>query len=117
MEMIGEKTLYHYIKKHGKMTNLQQKDMIEILKILDDNDIFHGDISPSNFILDNNNNLFIIDFGMSKIIDDKFEKKNGKDSNVKLGITVFILKIREIIPDFEPKILLKKVKSLLNLKT
>jgi serine/threonine protein kinase len=116
MEMIGKNTLFHYIQKNHKMTTRQQKDMIEILEILDKNDLFHGDVSPSNFMIDNTGRMYIIDFGMSKKIDDKFKLKNGDNSNIKLGIVFFILKIREIFPDFEPKHLITKVKSLLDLK-
>jgi tRNA A-37 threonylcarbamoyl transferase component Bud32 len=110
-----EETLFSHIKKTGKMTNKEQNDMIEILEILDVNDIFHGDISPSNFIFDKDHRLYIIDYGMTKEITPQFIKKNGEDSNTKLGITFFILRVREIFPDFEPKILLKKVHSLLNI--
>lgn len=112
MERLNE-TLYSHIKKTGKMTLKDQTDLIDILEILDNNNIFHGDVSPSNFLYGEDGNLYILDFGMSQHIDQKFLNKHGDNPNVKLGITFFILRIREVIPTFEPKILLKKVHSLL----
>jgi tRNA A-37 threonylcarbamoyl transferase component Bud32 len=116
MEQLG-KTLFEYMKKTGKLSLRHQKQMISILKKLDDNQIFHGDISPLNFITgkDDPSHLYIIDFGMAKEMDDDFIKKHGKNANVKLGITFFILKIREQFPSFEPVLLLQKVHSLLHL--
>jgi tRNA A-37 threonylcarbamoyl transferase component Bud32 len=116
MEQLG-KTLFEYMKKTGKLSLRHQKQIISILEKLDENRIFHGDISPLNFMTgkDDPSQLYIIDFGMAKKMDDAFIKKHGKNANVKLGITVFILKIREQLESFEPVLLLKKVHSLLKL--
>jgi tRNA A-37 threonylcarbamoyl transferase component Bud32 len=119
MEQLG-KTLFEYMNKKKDKVELSQnhqRQMISILKKLDDNRIFHGDISPLNFMTgkENKSKLYIIDFGMAKEMDDAFIKKHGKNANVKLGITVFILKIREQFPSFEPVLLLEKVRSLLEL--
>ena len=114
MEQLG-KTLFEYMKKTGKLSLRHQKQIISILETLDENRIFHGDISPLNFMTGKDDKLYIIDFGMAKEMDDAFIKKHGKNANVKLGITVFILKIREQLETFEPVLLLKKVYSLLKL--
>lgn len=114
-----DKTLLDFIRKTGKLSIDHQKKIIKILEILDENKIFHGDISPLNFMTkkdkDDKTNLYIIDFGMSKKMDDDFIKKYGKDANVKIGITAFILKIREFIPSFDPILLKKKVFSKLDI--
>ena len=119
MQQIGDgETLWNRIVKHkGKMSVKEQKDLIEILEILDYQNIFHGDVSASNFLFDSDDSdrLYIIDFGMSNNIDEKFLKKNGKDANIKLGLTFFIVRVREEFPEFQPKLLLKKVQSLLDL--
>jgi len=116
MEQLG-KTLFECMNKKDKveLSLRHQKQIISILETLDENRIFHGDISPLNFMKgkDDPSRMYIIDFGMAKKMDDAFIKKHGKNANVKLGITVFILKIREQFPLFEPSLLLKKVHSLL----
>jgi len=43
------------------------KQIAESIAKLHDNDIIHGDLTTSNMILDKNNNLFFIDFGLGFI--------------------------------------------------
>lgn len=108
-----DKTLVDTINRSkGKMSKEHQRQVISILSILDKNLIFHGDVSPLNFMTgkgEKKDKLYIIDYGMAKDMDEAFIKKHSKDANIKLGITVFILKIREQFPDFHPELLLKKV--------
>ena len=113
MDELG-KTLVEYINKTGKLSQSHQRQIISILDTLDKHKIFHGDISPLNFMSgkgDDSERLYIIDYGMSKKMDKAFIEQHGKNANVKLGITVFILKIREQHPAFMPELLLKKVHS------
>lgn len=114
MQQLG-KTLLDHLKNSGKLSLDHQRQIISLLETLDKNKIFHGDISLLNFMTgkEDPNKLYIIDFGMSKRMDDDFIQQYGKDANCKLGISVFILKIREQIPSFEPSLLLKKVNQLL----
>lgn len=117
--VMGElkQTIFEDIKKTGKLTNQQQTRIIKIMEILDENNLFHGDVSPLNFMTDDNGEIQIIDYGMSKWIDDKFIDKHGVDSNVKLGLTFFVVKTRKFFPDFNPKLITKKIFSKLDLKT
>jgi hypothetical protein len=55
-----------------EMNVLQKKSCINSLKILHSNGVLHRDIRSSNFIIQENNQCIIIDFGFSKI----FEKIN-----------------------------------------
>lgn len=112
-----DKTLFDHIKKYGEIQEKYQKQIIKLLETLDKNKIFHGDISPLNFMFDKNGKLYIIDYGMSQNMDEKFIKKYGKDANIKYGITAFILKLREISPTFNPVLLRNKVFSKLDLNT
>jgi tRNA A-37 threonylcarbamoyl transferase component Bud32 len=116
MDELG-KTLFEYMKKTGKISKDHQRQVISILEKLDENRIFHGDISPLNFMSgkEDSNKLYIIDYGMSKKMDKDFIQKHGENANVKLGITFFILKVRDQYPAFEPELLLKKVFSTLDL--
>jgi hypothetical protein len=59
--------------------------------------------------------LYIIDFGMSKKMTDSFISKHSENANIKQGITFFILKIREVIPQFEPRLLTEEVFKYLKL--
>jgi tRNA A-37 threonylcarbamoyl transferase component Bud32 len=113
MEALDE-TLFDHLKKNkGKVKDDYQKQIIRILHILDKNKIFHGDISALNFMIKykskGKGKIYIIDFGMSKKMTDSFIKKHSKHANIKLGITVFILKIRELLPEFEPVLLKQEV--------
>jgi len=124
-------TLFDHIKENnGEISDKFQEQIIYILNVLDENKIFHGDVSPLNFMIKKGgkkgsnksirrnkkeDKLYIIDYGMSKKMSKSFIEKNGEHSNVKLGITFFILKIREVIPSFEPKILTQEVFKHLNI--
>ena len=109
------KTLFDHMNNAGDLSINHQRQIISLLETLDKYKIFHGDISLLNFMTGKQdpNKLYIIDFGMSTKMDENFIKQHGKDANCKLGISVFILKIREQLPQFEPSLLLKKVNSLL----
>jgi len=117
MQALG-KTLVDVINESkGILPMTYQRQMIDILDTLDRHRIFHGDVSALNFMTGTgieSNKLYIIDFGMSTRMNSDFIAKNGKHSNVKLGLAVFILKIREQFPGFMPTLLLEKVQSLLN---
>jgi tRNA A-37 threonylcarbamoyl transferase component Bud32 len=103
-------TLFEEIKKTGELSQKRQREMIKILHLLDKSHIFHGDISPLNFMIKKSNDaLYIIDFGMSKKMTSSFIAKHSENANIKQGITVFILKIREVIPSFDPVLLKKEV--------
>lgn len=108
-------TLFDHLKENmGKMSDDFQKQMIYILHTLDENHIFHADTSPLNFMIKKGkkgkkDKLYVIDFGMSKKITPSFIKKNGEYPNIRLGITFFILRIRDFLPSFEPKLLLTEV--------
>jgi len=109
-------TLFEEIKKTGKLSTKRQHEIIKILHLLDTHRIFHGDVSPLNFMVKKSKDkLYIIDFGMSKKMTDSFIEKHSENANIKQGITFFILKIREVIPQFEPLLLTKEVFKYLKL--
>lgn len=70
-----------YIKGKKLSENLENVDYKDVCKKiaksiakLHDNDIIHGDLTTSNMILDEDNNLFFIDFGLGYVssrIEDK----------------------------------------------
>lgn len=99
-------TLMDEIRKDNELTEKWQREMIRVLKELDKLKIFHGDVSPINFMI-KNGQLYLIDFGMSKEMSPEFISQVGKNANLNVGITSFILKLREFVPNFSPKLLQK----------
>jgi tRNA A-37 threonylcarbamoyl transferase component Bud32 len=89
--------LLDVIKKQKKdITKCQQKQIISIFKGLDKAKVFHGDSNILNYMF-KDKKLYIIDFGMSKEIDDKLIKKLGTDTpNLHLMNLGFILKLKEL---------------------
>jgi tRNA A-37 threonylcarbamoyl transferase component Bud32 len=89
--------LLDVIKKQKKdITKSQQKQIISIFKGLDKAKVFHGDSNILNYMF-KDKKLYIIDFGMSKEIDDKLIKKLGTDTpNLHLMNLGFILKLKEL---------------------
>lgn len=66
--------LFDVMKRQcGNITEIQQKQILDIFIKLDDALVFHGDSNILNYML-KNNKIYIIDFGMSKHIDEKLKK-------------------------------------------
>jgi hypothetical protein len=91
-KMDGE--LLDIIKKEG-LNISRQKRILEIFKILDQNKVFHDDANLANYMI-KKGEIYIIDFGYAKIIDDKLIKKLETNTpNYKLMTIGFILKLKE----------------------
>ena len=88
--------LYGNIKKNnGLLKLIEQKQIVNILKKLDDIKVFHADSNILNYMY-YDKKLYIIDFGMSKHIDDKLAKKLGTSTpNIDYGVLGLILKLKE----------------------
>ena len=83
-------------KQNGNLTKSQQLQIIEIYKKLDEVKVFHGDSNLLNYML-KGKKIYIIDFGFSKEINDKFIKKLGTDTpNIKIMTLGFIIKLKEL---------------------
>lgn len=62
MEYIDQaQTLKEWSKEHGKVTPTMKKALSEGLDQIHKKDMFHGDLTPNNVMVDANQNLFIID--------------------------------------------------------
>ena len=92
-----DKHLYDKMKEqNGNITEIQQKQIIKIFKLLDKAKVFHGDSNILNYMF-KGKKLYIIDFGMSELIDEKLIKKLGIDTpNLTLMNLGFILKLKEL---------------------
>jgi tRNA A-37 threonylcarbamoyl transferase component Bud32 len=67
-----------------------EEDLYHIMQTLDKIDILHNDGNALNLMLNVNDELQIIDFGLSKKIDKKLRKKWGEFPNKK--VTLFMMK-------------------------
>jgi len=106
-----DKHLFEVIKdQKGILTEDQQKQLIHIYKCLDEAKVFHADSNILNYMF-KKNKLYIIDFGMAKLIDDKLIKKLGTPTpNISLMNLGFILKLKELeCPEVSYSYLLKFV--------
>lgn len=94
--IIMEKLDYHLIDflKKG-LTKTQQERIYNIYDCLDKAGIFHDDANISNYMI-KDGQIYIIDFGYAKDIDDKLIKKlNTKNPNKELMTIGFILMLKE----------------------
>jgi tRNA A-37 threonylcarbamoyl transferase component Bud32 len=81
--------------QNGLLSLTQQKQLISIFNTLDKAKVFHADSNILNYMY-KNKKLYIIDFGMSKEIDDKLIKKLGTSTpNIDIMTLGFVLKLKE----------------------
>jgi tRNA A-37 threonylcarbamoyl transferase component Bud32 len=97
-------------KQNGNLNKTQQMNIINIFKKLDKSRVFHGDANILNYMY-KDNELYIIDYGMSKEITPELIKKlNTENPNMKYMLVGFIIKLKEMkCPDTAYKYLLNYV--------
>jgi serine/threonine protein kinase len=96
MEKMDTHLIESIQKQEGDLTETQQKQIIKIYKELDKAKVFHADSNILNYMY-KGKKLYIIDFGMSKEIDDKLIKTLGTSTpNIDLMNLGFILKLKEL---------------------
>lgn len=92
-----QKHLYTEMKHKKRLTIKRQKELFNIFLKLDQAKVFHADSNILNYMIDKHDNVKIIDFGMSKNIDDQLIKKLGTDKpNRKFMTLGLVLKLREL---------------------
>jgi len=99
MEVL-DKTLYDILQEQGgQLTLSQQMNLIEIFQQLDKIGVFQMDPGILNFMTSRGSNrIYIIDYGMAKLVDERVKYKYGPTPNMKYMPLGLILKIREIYP-------------------
>ena len=110
-----DKNLFDIIKKHdGEIPETIQRKIIKLIKKMDETGIFHGDPNPANFMM-KGNNMYMIDFGFARKIDDKLIRKyETNQPNQKFMILGLILKLKEIYQDYNPNIEYKILSNVLH---
>lgn len=95
MERMDQHLTDKMLTQNGNLNVSQQKQLIKIFKTLDKIKIFHADSNLLNYMI-KDNKIYIIDFGMSKDVDEKLEKKLGTSTpNIDFMTIGFILKLKE----------------------
>ena len=99
-------------KQNGNLNKTQQMNIINIFKKLDHAGVFHGDANMLNYMC-KDNDILIIDYGMSKEITPELIKKLKTDTpNMNYMLVGFILKLKEMkCPDTAYKYLLNYVSN------
>lgn len=89
--------LFQKMEKNNRQLNISdQKKIIKLYKNLDKAKVFHGDVNILNYMF-KDKKLYMIDFGMSKKIDDNLIKKLGTDKpNLNIMTLGLILKLKEL---------------------
>lgn len=106
-----DKHLYEVMKKqNGNLSEKQQKEILNIFNKLDEAKVLQNDANILNYMY-KNNKLYIIDFGISKMIDEKLKKKLGSSRpNYEIMTVGFIIKLKELkCPETSYSYLLKHV--------
>ncbi|KAL0388066.1 UNVERIFIED_CONTAM: putative LRR receptor-like serine/threonine-protein kinase [Sesamum radiatum] len=87
-----DKWLYHHEEQEGltRLSLIQRLDIaidvahaLEYLHFGTDSTILHGDLKPSNILLDHNMIAYVGDFGLAKIVSNMFPEQ---ESNSSIGI-------------------------------
>ncbi|KAL0377038.1 UNVERIFIED_CONTAM: putative LRR receptor-like serine/threonine-protein kinase [Sesamum calycinum] len=87
-----DKWLYHHEEQEGltRLSLIQRLDIaidvahaLEYLHFGTDSTIVHGDLKPSNILLDHNMIAYVGDFGLAKIVSNMFP---AQESNSSIGI-------------------------------
>ena len=104
--------LVDYLKKHSlKLYKYQQERIIHIYNTLDKLKIFHNDPNILNFMV-SEKEIYIIDFGYAKKINEKFVKKyKTKTPNITIALPYLISELKKLnVPEESYKYLQRRVK-------
>jgi len=89
-------SLLDLIKKYnGRIPKKYQQEIIKLIAMLDKIKVFHGDPNPSNFMI-RGKQLYLIDYGFAKEIDDKLNEKHGtKELNKHFMIVGLLIQLKQ----------------------
>lgn len=114
MDKMDKNFLEYLRENNAQIPEPLQYRIIDIFSKLDHAGVYHNDPNPCNFMF-KNNNLYIIDYGYSKLITKKLIQKHDTPFvNIKFMILGLILRIRELFNDntINYKILSKKINNI-----
>ena len=105
MDCMSNGTLEEFIKNHHEQKLIIEQDLVikifkqllSGLKYLHANQIMHRDIKPDNILLDENNNIKIIDFGISALHRDNLGE--GDNQNPLLSNSTRVGRVDFVAPE------------------
>jgi tRNA A-37 threonylcarbamoyl transferase component Bud32 len=96
MEKMDRHLIDSMKKQNGNLNKTQQKQIIKIFQKLDCIGVFHGDSNILNYMY-KGRKLYIIDFGMAKLINNSLIQKLGTQTpNIDIMILGMVLKLKEL---------------------
>lgn len=110
MEKLDEDLVDVIRRQKGKMTIKQQKELMEIFRLLDTIGVFHKDSNPLNFMF-KNGKMYVIDYGFSEEITDKLKKHYLTETpNWDYMPISFMAQIKDYFPEGDFKYIEGKIK-------
>lgn len=102
MEKIDGITIKQYLIKHFKNYKWCIDNIRYILRRFHNNNMIHGDTNLNNYLIDKKNQIWIIDFGMSRYTDnlnDHQRELNNVEKNIKQLVAMVIRGSYSYVPN------------------
>jgi serine/threonine protein kinase len=94
MEYIPGSSLDQYMKKHNVLNDNEIKhilcQMLEALKYVHSQGLIHRDVKPSNFILDDQANVKLLDFGIAKNLNTEISDYTSTGTVQQIGTPLYM---------------------------
>jgi formylglycine-generating enzyme required for sulfatase activity/tRNA A-37 threonylcarbamoyl transferase component Bud32 len=94
MEYVEGETLKDYIERKGKLTDEEIKtifsQMLEALGYVHKQNLVHRDVKPSNFMVDREGNIKLMDFGIAKNTDSNSAEYTQTGTGMQMGTPMYM---------------------------
>jgi len=94
MNCVHGHTLKELLESNGKLSDRQIRDvffqLLDALSYVHQYGLVHRDVKHSNFMLDHQNNLFLMDFGIAKIMDATSVEYTSTGTSAQLGMPIYM---------------------------
>lgn len=97
MKRLGE-TLFDRMKQEGRLPVRDQKRIVQLFQRLDEGGVFHNDPNPLNFMYDARGDIYLIDYGFSRTINERDVRRYGKSPNVVAMTFGLLLHLKKFFP-------------------
>lgn len=94
MDCVQGQTLKKLLDSRGKFSDYEIKEIflqiLDALSYVHEYGLVHRDVKPSNFMLDHQNTLYLMDFGIAKTMDIKSAEYTITGTNAQLGTPMYM---------------------------